>query len=137
MNKLLKKIRQYYERELSTMQRFNAEFAAEFPAQAGQLGMQGGQSDDPHIERFIQATALSNARTAKLIDDNDHKLTEALLQVNYPHYVQPFPSTTIVRVDVPGSGEAMTAPGMVARGATLVTRTPDAPQCRFRTAHDV
>jgi type VI secretion system protein ImpG len=137
MKKLPKKIRLYYERELSTMQRFNAEFAAEFPAQAGRLGVQGSQGMDPHIERFIQATALSNARTAKLIDDNDHKLTEALLQVNYPHYVRPFPSTAIVRFGVPGGHAAMTATSAVARGAALVTRTPDTPECHFRTAYDM
>jgi type VI secretion system protein ImpG len=137
MKTFLKAIRLYYERELSTMQSFNAEFAAEFPAQAGQLGMEGGQRDDPHIERFIQATALSNARIAKLIDDNDHKVTEALLQVTYPHYLQPFPSTSIVRIDMAAGVETMTAPGLVARGATLVARPANAPLCRFRTVYDV
>lgn len=137
MNKFLKAIRLYYERELSTMQSFNAEFAAEFPAQAGQLGMEGGQRDDPHIERFIQATALSNARIAKLIDDNDHKVTEALLQVNYPHYLQPFPSTSIVRIDMRAGLETMTAPGLIARGATMVARSAHAPLCKFRTVYDV
>ncbi|HEU5436618.1 MAG TPA: type VI secretion system baseplate subunit TssF [Telluria sp.] len=135
MNKLLKKIRQYYERELTTMQRFNAEFAAEYPAQAGQLGMQDGQ--DPHIERFIQATALSNARTAKLIDDNDQKLTEALLQVNYPHYVQPFPSVAIVRAAAREGAASTTAASCIARGATVVARTRNAPLCRFTTTYDV
>jgi type VI secretion system protein ImpG len=137
MKKFLKAIRLYYERELSTMQSFNAEFAAEFPAQAGQLGMEGGQREDPHIERFIQATALSNARIAKLIDDNDHKVTEALLQLNYPHYLQPFPSTSIVRVDMRAGLETMTAPGMIARGAMLIARAPNAPPCGLRTVYDV
>lgn len=137
MKDRMKKIRFYYERELAAQQRFNAEFAAEFPAQAGRLGMQDGHADDPHIERFIQATALSNARTAKLIDDNDQKLTEALLQANYPHYVQPFPSTAIIRVDMPDGAAAMTASSLVARGAALFARMPDAPQCRFRSAYDV
>lgn len=137
MKNLLKKIRLYYERELTAMQRFNAEFAAEYPAQAGQLGMLDGQRDDPHIERFIQATALSNARTAKLIDDNDHKLTEALLQVNYPHYVRPFPSTIIARATPLAGVETMTACSSIARGATLVARVANAPQCRFSTVYDV
>jgi type VI secretion system protein ImpG len=137
MKKFLKAIRLYYERELATMQSFNAEFAAEFPAQAGRLGMDGGQGDDPHIERFIQATALSNARIAKLIDDNDHKVTEALLQVNYPHYLQPFPSTAIVRVDMRAGLATMTGPGLIARGTTLVARAADGPACRLRTVYDV
>lgn len=137
MKKLLKHIRLYYERELSAMHGFNTEFAAEFPAQAGRLGMHGGQVDDPHIERFIQATALANARTAKLIDDNDRKLTEALLQVNYPHYVRPFPSTAIVRA-APGTRvESMTATVPIARGARVVAHTADAPLCRFSTVYDV
>lgn len=137
MKKTLTKIRQYYERELTAMQTFNAEFAVEYPAQAGQLGMQDGQRDDPHIERFIQATALSNARTAKLIDDNDQKVTEALLQVNYPHYVRPFPSTTVIRAASRTGAESMTALGMIARGATVVARLANAPQCRFSTVYDV
>lgn len=137
MKKFLKAIRLYYERELSTMQSFSVEFAAEFPAQASRLGMQGGQRDDPHVERFIQATALSNARIAKLIDDNDHKVTEALLQINYPHYLQPFPSTAIVRVDMSAGLDTMTSPGLIARGASLVARSGDAPLCRFRTVYDV
>lgn len=137
MKKLLKKMRLYYERELTTMQRFNAEFAAEFPAQAGLLGMEDGHRDDPHIERFIQATALSNARTAKLIDDNDYKVTEALLQVNYPHYLRPFPSTAIAGANNPGAPEAITAPAHVARGATLMARAANAPACRFTTVYDI
>lgn len=136
MKKLLNKIRQKYADELSVIKILNAEFAEAFPAMASQLGMQDGQRIDPHIERLIQATALSNARTAKLIDDNDQKLTEALLLVNYPHYVRPFPSIAIVRaatVDV----DTMTAPGQIARGATLVANVDGAPQCHFTTAYDV
>lgn len=137
MKNFMKKMREYYERELTIMQRFNEEFAAEFPAQAGQLGMEGGQCSDPHIERFIQATALSNARTAKLIDDNDQKMTEALLQVNYPHYLRPFPSTAILQIGMRRGLKSMTAPRFVERGANLTARSSTATLCRFTTVYDV
>lgn len=141
MKKLFKKIHLYYERELVAMKQFGDQFAAEFPAQAGQLGMEAGNRDDPHIERFIQATALSNARTAKLIDDNDSKVTEALLNVNYPHYLQAFPSTAIVHVDMRAGIGTMTATGVIARGSMLDARNSStsgsAPVCRFRTVFDV
>lgn len=137
MKTVFKKIRMYYEQELSAMRGFNAEFAAEFPALAGSLGMQGSHCDDPHVERFIQATALSNARTAKLIDDTDCKVTEALLQVNYPHYLQPFPSSAIVRVDMRAGVGKMTAPGLIARGAMLGARVASSPVCQFQTVYDV
>lgn len=133
----MKKLRPYYERELGTMRGLNVEFAAEFPAQAGLLGMQDGNTDDPHIERFAQATALSNARTAQLIDDNDVKVTEALLSVNFPHYLQPFPSTAILCVDMLAGIDAMTAVSTIPRGAMLGTKTPNAPACRFQTVFDV
>lgn len=64
MKKLLNTIRHYYDDELVVLKKLNAEFAEAFPALASQLGMQDGQRLDPHIERLIQATALSNARTA-------------------------------------------------------------------------
>lgn len=137
----MKKLRPYYERELGALQDLSAEFAAAFPAQAGLLGMQDGKHDDPHIGRFIQATALSNARTAKLIDDNDSKVTEALLNVNYPHYLQPFPSSAIVRVDTTAALDTMTTVNVVARGsmlsAKMATTMADTPVCKFRTVFDV
>jgi type VI secretion system protein ImpG len=133
----MKKLRSYYERELHALHGFNQEFAAQHPAQASRLGMENGHCDDPHIERFIQATALSNARTAKLIDENDAKVTEALLGVNYPHYLQPFPSTAIVCVGVQGGVDPMTASAVVPRGAMLSTNVPNAPVCQFQTVFDV
>lgn len=130
----MKKLRVYYERELGTLRGFCQEFAATFPAQAHQLGMAGDASDDPHIARFIQASALSNARIARLIDDNDSKFTEALLNVNYPHYVQPFPSATIVCARHMAAGDAIhTLPA----GTMMSAVTDDGQLCRFRSTWDV
>jgi type VI secretion system protein ImpG len=133
----MKKLRTYYERELGTLLGFNQEFAAQFPAQARQLGMPDGASDDPHIDRFIQASALSNARIAKLIDDNDAKLTEALLSVNYPHYVQPFPASAIVRVDLSAGMATMATVGNIPRGTMMGARSQDGLLCRFQSVFDV
>lgn len=133
----MKKLRAYYERELSTLHGYTHEFAAAFPAQAQQLGMAAGANDDPHVARFIQATALSNARIAQLIDDNDAKVTEALLSVNYPHYLRPFPAAAIVHADPRNGVENMPAASTIARGAMMSAKTPDGPPCRFRTVYDL
>ncbi|QGZ42217.1 type VI secretion system baseplate subunit TssF [Pseudoduganella flava] len=132
----MKKLREYYERELGFLQGYAREFAATYPAQATQLGMADGAAGDPHIERLIQATALSNARTARLIDDNDGKLTEALLNVNYPHYLRPFPSTANVRVEAGpaiAAGKVFTLP----RGTMMSAHPDNGVTCRFRTTQDV
>lgn len=130
----MKKLRTYYERELGAQLGFNQEFAARFPAQGGRLGMVDGANGDPHIERFIQANALSNARIAKLIDESDGKLTEALLSVNYPQYVRPLPACAVVCADTDGSAETMTGATTIPAGATMSARTPDGEPCKFRAA---
>lgn len=137
MKKLLNMLRQYYERELTAMHGLNTAFANEFPAQAGLLGMEGGHCDDPHIERFAQATALSNARTAKLIDDNDRKVTEALLNTNYAHYLQPFPGTGVACADKQAAMATMTEPMVISRGTMLSVKMPNAPACMFQTVFPV
>ncbi len=131
----MKKLREYYERELGILHGYAQEFATEYPAQATRLGMADGAGDDPHVERLIQATALSNARVARLIDDNDSKLTEALLTVNFPHYLRPFPSTAIVHVDA-GQNAAATVTRLP-RGTMLTATSPDGVPCKFRTVQDV
>lgn len=133
----MKKLRTYYERELGAALGFNKEFAVQFPAQARELGMPDGTAEDPHIERFIQANALSNARIAKLIDDNDSKLTEALLSVNYPQYVRPFPAGSIACVDMASSVETMTIAATIPRGAMMSARTPDGSPCKFQSVYDL
>jgi len=133
----VKKLRAYYERELGTLRGYSREFAAAFPAHAQHLGMAAGAEDDPHIARFIQATALSNARIAQLIDDNDDKVAEALLSVNYPHYLRPFPAASIIHADTSGTIATATATRHIARGTMLSARLPDGPPCKFRTVYDL
>lgn len=133
----MKHLRSYYERELSTLRSYSKEFAAAYPAQAQQLGMAGGPEDDPHIARFIQATALSNARIAQLIDNNDVKVTEALLSVNYPHYLRPFPSVSIIHADTARTVATTSSVTTIARGAMLSAKSKEGPPCKFRTIYDL
>ncbi|TWI65474.1 type VI secretion system protein ImpG [Pseudoduganella lurida] len=129
----MKKLREYYERELGLLHGYAQEFAADYPAQAMHLGMADGAGDDPHVERLIQATALSNARVARLLDDSDGKLTEALLNVNYPHYLRPFPATANIHIDT----GAVTAVTRVQRGTVLSASSQEGMACKFRTVQDV
>lgn len=133
----MKKLRIHYERELGALEGYAREFAAEFPAEAGKAGMLGGASTDPHVGRLIQASALSNARTAQLIENSDVKFTEALLQVNYPHYLQPFPATGIVRVDFTAAAETLTTVATIPRGAMMTAKLPDGMSCKFQTAYEI
>ena len=76
----------YYEQELAYFRQVAPEFARRHPTIAGRLRMSEEEIDDPHVERLIQAVAFLNARTRRKIDDDFPEISQALLQVLYPHY---------------------------------------------------
>lgn len=55
----------------------------------------------------MQALALINAHTAMRIDRARQASAKALLQINYPNYLRPFPSCGLAQFDVHGSGVAL------------------------------
>ena len=60
----------YYERELGWLRRYGREFAERYPKIAGRLLLSADGSQDPHVERLIEAFALLSARTSKRIEDD-------------------------------------------------------------------
>jgi type VI secretion system protein ImpG len=127
----------HYERQLVALHRLCREFAAKHPKLAGALMLVGDACGDPHIERLIQATALLNARTAKLLDDDYGRFTEALLSVLYPHYLRALPSFSIAWLDASvARAHDITAVTTIPRGTLLKANASAAP-CKFTTAYDV
>lgn len=121
----------HFERQLVALHRLCREFAVKHPKLAGELMLAGDAIGDPHIERLIQATALLNARTARLLDDEYGRFTEALIGVLYPHYLRPLPAFSIVAIDA-GEAGVTTIP----RGTTLKASGTAVP-CKFTTAYEV
>lgn len=127
----------YYERELGFLRRYSREFSERYPKIAGQLLIGGEVCEDPHIERMIQSFALLNSRISKRLDDDYPEFTEALFEVLYPHYLRPFPSCSIARMDYSGAAAQLTAASEIARGTVLTTRPVKGVACTFRTAYPV
>src|SRR5947209_3324367 len=90
----------YYERELQFFTEMAKEFGRDHPKQAGRLGIEGGRSTDPHVERLIQAFALIAGRIRHKLDDEFPEITQALLDILYPHYTRPIPSMAIAQFQV-------------------------------------
>ena len=122
-----------YERELVTMRQLCREYAERYPKVAAKLQLGGETCDDPHVERLIQSVALLCARVSKRLDDAYPQLTEALLNLLFPHYLRPFPSCAIVRFLPAADGNV----GNVPRGTLLESAPVRGVQCQFRTAYDV
>lgn len=125
----------FYNRELSFIRHMAAEFAAANPKIAGRLRLGPESSEDPHVERLIEAFAYLNARTRHKIEDDFPELTDAILGVLYPHYLAPIPSMSIVQFHLdPGQAELATG-YTVPRGAAIETEPIRGEPCRFRTCY--
>ncbi|QDV78637.1 type VI secretion system baseplate subunit TssF [Botrimarina mediterranea] len=125
----------YYERELHFIRHDAEEFAKQFPAAAGQLLLDGGQSRDPHVERLMEAFALLSARVEKKLDEEFPEVTDGLLGTLYPHYLAPIPSMAIAEFKPDPSAPQPTGTP-VPRGSRLRATTPDGVACRYRTCYD-
>ena len=127
----------YYERELTFVRRMAAEFADKYPKIAGRLLLEPGKCEDPHVERLIESFALLAARVHLKIDDEFPEITQSLLQVLYPHYLCPVPSTSIVQFVLdPAQGKLSTG-FAIDRHQTLYSKPGQDTVCRFRTCYPV
>ncbi|MET3117221.1 type VI secretion system protein ImpG [Undibacterium sp. GrIS 1.8] len=127
----------YYERELGFLRRYSREFSERYPKIAGRLLMVGEVCEDPHIERMIQSFALLNSRISKRLDDDYPEFTEALFDVLYPHYLRPFPSCSIARLDYSAAAAQLTTATQIPRSTELTTRPVKGVACKFKTVYDV
>ncbi|KAF1039953.1 MAG: hypothetical protein GAK33_00953 [Burkholderia lata] len=131
----------YYERELTFLRQYVREFAAHYPKIASRLSLTGGMdsgSMDLHVERLVESFALMAARTARSIDDDYPRFTEALFETLYPHYLRAFPSCSIAHFEMDTARAAqMSAAVTVPRGTQLYSRPLHGSKILFRTAYDV
>ena len=97
-----------YENELAAIRHLAKDFAREHPAVAGRLILSDdtGLSQDPHVERLIEAFAFLTARLQVKLKDEFPELVDALLGMLYPHYLAPIPSMAIAQLHLDrGAGQ--------------------------------
>lgn len=127
----------YYQRELAFIRSMGAEFSEAHPKIAGRLRSSGGISEDPHVERLIEAVALLNARVRYKLDDDFPELTQGLLGVLYPHYLAPVPSMSIIDMTLDRSQGELTSGYSIPKGTPVETDPIDGEPCRFQTCYPV
>ncbi|MEZ5422894.1 MAG: type VI secretion system baseplate subunit TssF [Pyrinomonadaceae bacterium] len=127
----------FYERELVFLRRMGAEFALRYPKVAARLQLDEERVEDPHVERLIESFAYLTARIGLKIDDEYPEITEAFLNVLYPHYLAPIPSMSIAQFSYGSPKDKLTAVQRVDRETRLNSRPVDGSPCRFRTSYSV
>jgi type VI secretion system protein ImpG len=127
----------YYERELLFMRQMAQEFRRQYPSVAPRLLLEANRSADSHVERLFQSFAFLAGRTQQRLADEFPEISDAFLQIVYPHYLNPIPSLTLlefeldpVRAQMPGGFE-------LKRGSMMTTPGVDGVACRFRTTSPV
>jgi type VI secretion system protein ImpG len=114
-----------------------AEFAEKYPKVASRLRLEASkETEDPHVERLIEAFAFLAARVHLKLDDDFPEIVEALLGMVYPHLVRPIPSMAIVDIQVDVENGKLTTGLKIERGTTLYSRPVGGVPCKFRTCYD-
>ena len=126
----------YYQGELSYIRRMMDEFAEGQPDAAARLRARQGSTDDPHVARLIEAFAYLTARIRLKLDDEFPEITDAFLNVLYPHYLAPIPSMAVVQFVLDSSQGKLSTGYKIGRGAGVEMSDPGAYPCRFRTCYD-
>src|SRR5215469_17444717 len=125
----------YYERELTYLRQTGAQFAEKYPKIAARLQLEPAKCEDPHVERLLEAFAFLAARVHLKVDDDFPEVSEALLDVLYPHFVRPIPSMSLVQFQLdPEKGKLATG-FPIPKDTALLSRAVGRTQCRFRTVN--
>ena len=127
----------YYERELVFMRQMAAEFAQRYPDRAGALKLSGAGSEDPHVERLIEAFALIAGRIHRKIDDEFPEITEAVLDILYPHYLRPIPSMSVAQFELEPEQSKVAAGYLVPKDTKLYSRPVNGAVCHFKTCYPI
>lgn len=121
----------YYREELSHLKDLAVEFSKAHPALAPRLA---GQSPDPDVERLLEGVAFSAALLRQKLDDEFPEIIHGLMDLIFPHYLRPVPSTAIVQfTPKPSLKDTIRVP----KGTSIASLPVDGTPCQFRTCFDV
>jgi len=126
----------YYNNELSFLRQLGAEFAENNPQVASRLLLGPHISEDPHVERLVEAFAFLAARIHLKLNDDFPEITESLLNVLYPHFLRPIPSMSVVEFSVDPEQGKLTTNLQIPRNSLLYSRRIEGVPCKFRTCYE-
>lgn len=127
----------FYNRELEFIRTSGEEFAKKYPRIAGRLQLTSTGSQDPHVERLLEGFAYLCARIRHKLSDDFPEITDALLNILYPHFVAPTPSMGIVEFQLDRAQGELTGGYEVPRHTAVETEPVDGERCRFRTCYPI
>ncbi|MCR4310531.1 MAG: type VI secretion system baseplate subunit TssF [Deltaproteobacteria bacterium] len=121
----------YFQQELAQLRDLGAEFSRAHPALAPMLS---GTTADPDVERLLEGVAFLTGLLRQRLDDEFPEIVHGLMNLLWPHYLRPIPSTTMIAFSPkPTLKQSVTIPAGVHLASVPVGGTT----CIYRTAFDV
>lgn len=120
-----------YQSELNNLRELAVEFSEKHPALAPQLS---GPSPDPDAERILEGVAFLTGNIRQKLDDDFPEFAQSLMQMIFPHYLRPLPSSTIIEF-TPKSILKSTL--KISKGTFIDSNPLDDVSCRFQTCLDI
>jgi type VI secretion system protein ImpG len=129
----------YYDQELRFVRDLAGEFASEHARIADRFGLDQDNCADPHVEWLLDGFAFLAARVQQKLDGDYAVFTHHLLEMIYPGYISPTPSTGIVALTLAPDAPPLPEGFVVPRGTQLISRVVpgESSRCAFSTAHAV
>ncbi len=121
----------YFQQEMAYLRDLGEAFSKAHPAVAPMLS---GPSADPDAERLLEGVAFLTALLREKLDDEFPEIIHEMIQLIWPHYLRPIPSSSIVAfTPKPTLKESMTIPA----GIHIASVPIEGTSCLFRTCYDV
>lgn len=123
----------FYNDELLLIRDKAKGFSQNHPDIAEQLNINSERAEDPMISKLIESFAFLTANSKKIMDDNQYKIPETLLDIFFPEYLQPLPCSTLITFNPTKESKAAE---VIAKNTTLLTAIKKQP-CYFNTKYDL
>ncbi|PAX79644.1 type VI secretion system baseplate subunit TssF [Citrobacter sp. TSA-1] len=127
----------YYDAEMRYLREAAKEFAQAHPDRAALLDLDKAGIPDPFVERLFEGFAFSMGQLRQKIDDDLPELTEGLVSLLWPHYLQTIPSLSVVEF-APDIHD-MKFSSVIPANFEVLSRPvgPKKTVCRYRTTRDL
>jgi len=122
----------YFRDELEFLKEQGKQFSDLHPQLAKYLH---GNNADPDVERLLEGFAFLTGRLREKIDDQFPELTHSMINMLWPNYLRPVPSTSIVRFNPIERG--ISNRQVVDKGCMLNSNTVEDQVCQFQTCRDI
>lgn len=124
-------INKYFQEELANLKELGAEFAKAHPSLAPMLS---GPTADPDVERLLEGVAFLTALLRQKLDDEFPELINEVMQIIWPHYLKPIPSTALI---VFSPKQVLKQSLIIPAGIQVASVPIEGTSCIFQTAYEL